>query len=153
MSQLVAYGTSANDSIIRGGAVSYAASRTAASGNYRSIADSTTDFLQIGQAYQSGPTDYGLCRAFLFFDTSSITANAIIDSAILSIYGYYDQTDTDFNVVVQNGQPTYPSNTATADVTDAVQSADDYGFTLDGGIILNATDVPCNVVAIKADVI
>jgi hypothetical protein len=40
---------------------------------------------------------------------------------------------------------------ATADVTDGVTSVDDYGFTLDGSAILNVTNVPCNVIAIKAD--
>ncbi|HBC89532.1 MAG TPA: hypothetical protein DCZ94_21555 [Lentisphaeria bacterium] len=49
------------------------------------------------------------------------------------------------------GSTSYVS-AATANVTDAVQSADDYGFTLDGGIILNATNVPCNVIAIEADI-
>jgi len=64
------------------------------------------DTLVIGQ-WKSGPA-YTIFRSFLFFDTSIIPEDANITSAVLSIYILYDYSDNDFNVTVQNGQPTYP---------------------------------------------
>jgi photosystem II stability/assembly factor-like uncharacterized protein len=61
----------------------------------------------IGQV-RVGRPPYHICRAFFFFDTSSLTDNATISSAILSLYSHGDGSDTDFYVTVQNGQPAYP---------------------------------------------
>ncbi len=48
-------------------------------------------------------------RSALYFSTASIPVAAIIDSATLSIYGATDSsTADDFDIVVTNGQPTYP---------------------------------------------
>jgi len=65
----------------------------------------------VGQNYSGW---YDVYRTFLYFDTSSIPDDAIISSAILSIYGKTDYSTTDFNLVVQNGQPTYPHDPAVA---------------------------------------
>jgi len=65
------------------------------------------DTLVIGQ-WKSGPAAYGIYRSFLLFDTSIIPEDANITSAVLSIYIYRDESDNDFNVTIQNGQPTYP---------------------------------------------
>ena len=43
-----------------------------------------------------------------FTDTSAIPDFAIITSATLSLYGSNDYPTTDFDIVIQNGQPTYP---------------------------------------------
>ncbi|RLG43238.1 MAG: hypothetical protein DRN81_06925, partial [Thermoproteota archaeon] len=47
-------------------------------------------------------------RAGVFFDTSSILDTVEIINWTLSIYLYSDYSSDDFNVTVQNGQPTYP---------------------------------------------
>jgi hypothetical protein len=64
------------------------------------------DFLRMGQ--YKFKTYYYIYRGFLFFNTSSIPANANITNATLSLYKYTDYSSTDFDIVVQNGQPTYP---------------------------------------------
>jgi hypothetical protein len=51
---------------------------------------------------------YAIYRGYVYFDTSAIPDSAVISSAILSLRGYNDYSTTNFNVVVQNGQPTYP---------------------------------------------
>jgi len=65
------------------------------------------NFLNI-RCGQAKSAHYQIDRAFLFFDTSSIPDNIPIISASLSIYGDIDYSQTDFYLVVQNGQPTYP---------------------------------------------
>jgi len=65
--------------------------------------DFTGEYLYVGQ----GPTYY-VDRSYLYFDTSLLPDNANITSAVLSIYISSDASDADFNVTVQNGQPTYP---------------------------------------------
>jgi len=62
--------------------------------------------LRIGQLYSS--SSYFIYRAFLFFDTSIIPDDATIINATLSIHIQTDASTADFNVTVQNGQPTYP---------------------------------------------
>ncbi len=47
---------------------------------------------------------YRIYRAGLFFDTSSILSSAIISTAILSLYGLWDDSTTaDFDLTVVNG--------------------------------------------------
>lgn len=67
---------------------------------------SSTNVMVIGQYYAGGT--YHIYRSFLYFDTSSIPDNALILNATLSLYGRVDNSLDDFNVTVQNGQPTYP---------------------------------------------
>ena len=56
----------------------------------------------------NGIHNYAIERGFLFFDTSAIPAGATITSAILYLYAPYKSVTTDFNVVIQDGQPNYP---------------------------------------------
>lgn len=51
---------------------------------------------------------YTVDRSFLFFDTSAIPDTATITSATIGLYGASDQSVTDFNLTVTNGQSTYP---------------------------------------------
>lgn len=58
---------------------------------------------------------YWIWRGFVFFNTISIPDNADIISATLSIYGKADWSeDNDFDITIQNGQPTYPHDPLTA---------------------------------------
>ncbi len=63
----------------------------------------------IGQRCESiGPPRYFIWRGFVYFNTSSIPSNDLIDSVTLSLYKDCDFSSTDFDIVIQNGQPTYP---------------------------------------------
>ena len=60
----------------------------------------------IGQYYNG---DHRVYRAFEYFDTSSLSDDAEIHSATLSIYGLDSaHLGCTWNIVIQNGQPTYP---------------------------------------------
>jgi hypothetical protein len=60
---------------------------------------------------QSGGAVVAVDRTYLLFDTSDVPAGAIITWAQISLYCYDKQTGgSDFDIVVQNGQPTYPHN-------------------------------------------
>ncbi len=74
------------------------------------ISDTAT-YLSIGQSkVASFPADYRVYRGFLPFNTSSLPSNAIIDNATLTVYKKDDYSTTDFDITIQNGQPTYPHN-------------------------------------------
>jgi hypothetical protein len=74
----------------------------------------TLDFINIGQ-YKFKTTSY-IYRGFTFFNTSALPSNAYLDNATLSLYKRTDYSDTDFDITIQNGQPTYPH--------DPLQSSD-----------------------------
>jgi len=107
---VITYSEAINDGLIGiFGKATYAEAHDPANGE--DLDDSSDDFT-LGHALTTVPSNmYAVYRAFLFFDTSAIPENAIITSAILSIYGEADISDTDFNIVIQNGQPTYPHST------------------------------------------
>jgi len=60
----------------------------------------------IGQRYYNSA--YDVPRHFAYFDTSALPDDATITSATLKLYGWADWSYTDFDITVQNGQPTYP---------------------------------------------
>ena len=70
-----------------------------------------TDYI-IGQMRLTPPWPGGyrtiVYRTVICFDTSNIPAGATIESAYLSMSLRYDRSDADFDIVIQNGQPTYP---------------------------------------------
>jgi len=51
---------------------------------------------------------YIVRRSYVYFDTASIPDAATLTGATLRIYGDYDGSTTDFDLVVQSGMPTYP---------------------------------------------
>lgn len=97
--------SSLSDGHIMNDGTQYASVHDATSG---SVLDGASTF-RIGQNYNPVPfPSYTIWRGFVFFDTSSIPSNMVITSATLSLYKDADLSPTDFDIVVQNGQPTYP---------------------------------------------
>jgi len=77
--------------------------------------NTTATSISIGQKKtQVAPGIYYIYRGFLYFDTSALTTNSIIDNASLGLYKVGDYSATDFSVTVQNGQPTYPHSPLSA---------------------------------------
>ena len=89
------------DGMITAESTSYNTARDASAG----VVNDGSLLIAIGQEYDG---NYSISRAFLIFDTSIIPDGANITEAVISLYVSYDFSDTDFEVVVQNGQPTYP---------------------------------------------
>ncbi len=98
---LSVYATS-NSGVLRNLNAVYNTAWTAASGTI-----DRGDSQIIGQYYGLG-YGYEVYRSTLFFDTSALPDDATITSATIKLYGQSDQSTTDFNITIQNGQPTYP---------------------------------------------
>jgi len=93
------------DGYIEGTAYSYTEARTQPTGTVLDEAP----FIVIGQINESGPEFiYRVRRTFLLFDTDIIPDAADITEVKISLYLYDDYSTIDFNITVQNGQPTYP---------------------------------------------
>lgn len=54
------------------------------------------------------PNKYNIWRSFVYFDTSALPDSCTITASNLSLYGYVDSKDTDCNIYIQSGMPTYP---------------------------------------------
>lgn len=76
------------------------------------------DYILVGQIYSKfGPYEphptyhyyHHIFRGILILDTSIIPINAIITNAILKLW-MGRMTSTNFDVIIQNGQPNYPNN-------------------------------------------
>lgn len=87
---------------------SHATYSTAVSGGSLSV--STSGNLAVGQLYYE--STYTVQRSYLLFNTSTISVNAIISSATLSLYGAQDFSITNFNVVLQKWTGSEPLTTA-----------------------------------------
>lgn len=85
------------------GSTVYATARDLASANWTAPSYNS---IWLGQQLLGG--DYEIYRSYLFFDTSTIPDNATITSAKLRLHLFSLPTD-DFNITIQNGQPTYPN--------------------------------------------
>jgi hypothetical protein len=103
---LTVYSTSSDGYIYKSGSV-YSTVQSASSGTV----DSSGTYITIGQRYISlTPGIYYIYRGFVFFNTSALPSNAYLDNATLSLYKKDDYSTTDFDITIQNGQPTYPHN-------------------------------------------
>ncbi|MBA7573614.1 hypothetical protein ES708_15412 [subsurface metagenome] len=66
----------------------------------------TTGYVLTGQNYDIN--GYNIRRGFITFDTSGLPDTALIESATLKLKIKGDYSDTDFDLIIRNGQPTYP---------------------------------------------
>jgi len=68
-----------------------------------------TIHVDIGQDFDTFPSNYYyVWRGFVFFDTAILPDDANVTEAKISLYLEFDFSNTDFNITIQNGQPTYP---------------------------------------------
>jgi len=66
-------------------------------------------------------------RSFLFFDTSVIDDAETINEAKIRLYLQIDNSDVDFDVIVQSGMPDYPGDPIVADDYDRARYSGDGG--------------------------
>jgi PKD repeat protein len=85
--------------------------------NYNTVQNATSGtvnnngaYITIGQKKQPSfpASTYYVYRGFVYFNTSALPSNAYLDDATLSLYKKDDYSVMDFDIIVQNGQPTYP---------------------------------------------
>jgi hypothetical protein len=112
--------TTAPDCLYNGG-LDYLVARGAA------VALATHASSIVGQQWNAG--NKWIFRLVLIFDTSAIPVGSSVTVAKL---GYYltagdDHSDTDFDIVTQNGQPLYPANPPTVNDFDLTFYAGDGG--------------------------
>ena len=100
---ITVYSTS-NDGYLSNHSTSYNTAWTASTGTV----SSTSATFSIGQKPPGMQPQYYIYRGCLFFNTSRLPSNAYIENATLSLYKSGDFSATDFQITVQNGQPTYP---------------------------------------------
>lgn len=60
----------------------------------------------LGQIFAG--TKFQIYKTYVYFDTSIIPTDVNVTSAKLSLYIHSNLSVTDFNITIQNGQPTYP---------------------------------------------
>jgi hypothetical protein len=96
------YYTSANDGFTdhEGGTWAHNWAETTSTNVYDALT-----VLYVGQA---GSGTYPVFRGSVFFDTSDLPDDAVMSSGKVGLYGYLDDSDTDFYITVQSGMPTYP---------------------------------------------
>ena len=102
---LTVYSISSDGYIYKSG-LSYSTVQSASTGTV----DNSSSYLTIGQKKVALGPIYYVYRGFVFFNTSTLPSNAYLDNATLSLYKKDDYSTTDFNITIQNGQPTYPRN-------------------------------------------
>ena len=83
---------------------SYSGAQSASTGT---VIDNATS---VGVGQDLIGSNYLITRGALFFNTSAIPAGAVISSATLQLYNQGYNINSNFNLTVMNGQPTYPHN-------------------------------------------
>jgi hypothetical protein len=97
--------------------------------------ESGIDYISIAQALLFG--SYYIARGYLYFDTSAILVGSGIADVQLVFTGKENTTDTDFDITVQSGQPTYPTYPAlVAADYDRTKYAGNYGTLGTAGFIV-----------------
>jgi len=127
--------------VIRTGTADNATFFSSASDGYITwIADSppsyvyniTSDHMFVGGEY--GPIPYHKYKSFIYFDTSSIPANAIVTAATLSLGGlrYFQTAGGAFYLEICSGMPDHPADPITVSTKEADY---EYEYTPGGGSI------------------
>jgi len=132
------YSSASDGFISRSLAPSYSYARDATSGN--TLFD-TSNNITIGQSLVHGQTLdlYYIYRGFVYFDTSQIPSNAVINSAVLYVYCLAKNVDINgFSVVVQNGQPTYPHDPMVVEDYNRNHYSDNGAYVGLGSFYINA---------------
>jgi hypothetical protein len=88
-----------SDGFLEKGNSSYTAAHDAAHADW---VRSGFPVIAIGQG-SVGNRSYYIQRGALFFDTSSLPDTAVITAATLSLYGYFDESETEFDITVVDG--------------------------------------------------
>ncbi len=121
--------------------------------NTTGVVEDNMDNICIGQKFKEN--GYAIWRGFVFFDTSSLPDDAIITAATLSLYGYSDISDNDFDIVVQIGENYDAENIYPH---DPLEGGDYYcnhysdnggGFNTDGFSITGYNDIALNEAGIN----
>ena len=96
--------------------------------------------------YKYPGTYYEVYRGFVFFDTSELPDDCTITSATLFLCTAADGSYTDFDVVIQNGQPDYPHDPMMSADYDKAHYAGNGGFfnTADLAIVGAYNAIPVN---------
>ena len=117
---------------------------------YNTVHDSVDGTVQseriyAGQ-YKYPGTYYEIYRGFVFFDTSELPDYCTIISATLFLCTAADGSYTDFDVVIQNGQPDYPHDPLMPDDYDKTHYAGSGGSfnTADLAIVGEYSAIPLN---------
>jgi len=83
------------------------------------------EYFVVGQ-YRDDRGKFYISRSFVYFDTLSLPENAEITSAVLRLRTYFDHSDEDFYVQIQDGMPDHPEepNLTKADYNRSYYSGD-----------------------------
>ena len=114
--------SSVSDGHIRDSGVSYEAVHDSVDGTVES------ERIYAGQ-YKYPGTYFEIYRGFVFFDTSDLPDYCTIISATLFLCTAADGSYTDFDVVIQNGQPDYPHDPMMPGDYDKTHYTGNGGFT------------------------
>jgi len=137
--------TSAGDGFLLGTNSNYNTAWTNTSAN---TVDNTSTISYTGQ--YKFITTYNVWRAFLYFNTSAIPDDASISSANVSLRGSTDYSTTDFDITIQNGQPTYPHDPMVkADYDKSFYGTTDGGSYNTSGYSTNYMNIPMNSTGIS----
>ena len=103
------------------------------------------NWVYVGQKFP-GVNFYGIYRGCFYFDTSAINATTeVIDSASLFLYGDTDGSATDFDMVIQDGQPNYPHDPLVAgDFLYSQYSGDGGSFNTAGFSVVGYNEIVLN---------
>ncbi|MEA2015510.1 MAG: hypothetical protein U9O59_02140 [Actinomycetota bacterium] len=83
----------------------YTTAQSASSGNDLDL----HGYFYVGQ--RKSVTDYNIYRGFIYFDTSILNDAALIQSGYIRLVCVSNYSDTDYNIILKSGQPTYPHDT------------------------------------------